>query len=88
MTELRRGGLIRGGTTILWTFDCSVGNQEIFFYSVSWVSHFHNIIYRKWSTVDGKCQKIFRGHRDTILCIEVLENVLCTGSKDASCKSE
>jgi len=47
-----------------------------------------NIIYRKWSTVDGKCQKIFRGHRDTILCIEVLENVLCTGSKDASCKSE
>jgi len=31
MTELRRGGLIRGGTTILWTFDCSVGNQESFF---------------------------------------------------------
>ena len=60
MTELRRGGLIRGGTTILWTFDCSVGNQEIFFYSVSWVSHFH---------IHVLCISIF----DTInsYCIEV-----------------
>ncbi|XP_071129514.1 F-box and WD repeat domain containing protein 10B-like [Mytilus edulis] len=41
---------------------------------------------RKWSTKDGKCQKIFRGHRDTVLCIEVVENLLCSGSKDGACK--
>lgn len=41
---------------------------------------------RKWSTKDGKCQKIFRGHRDTILCIEVVDNLLCSGSKDGACK--
>ncbi|XP_052263005.1 F-box and WD repeat domain containing protein 10B-like isoform X1 [Dreissena polymorpha] len=41
---------------------------------------------RMWSVNTGHCLKIFRGHRDTVLVIRVLGNILISGSKDKSCK--
>ncbi|XP_062599393.1 F-box and WD repeat domain containing protein 10B-like [Saccostrea cucullata] len=41
---------------------------------------------RMWSVETGTCKKIFRGHRDTILTILVLDDYLASGSKDNSCK--
>ncbi|XP_052785780.1 uncharacterized protein LOC128221253 isoform X3 [Mya arenaria] len=41
---------------------------------------------RMWSVNTGHCLKIFRGHRDTVLIIRVLGDILISGSKDKSCK--
>lgn len=41
---------------------------------------------RMWSAETGTCKRIFRGHRDTILTILVLDDYLASGSKDNSCK--
>ncbi|XP_060555980.1 F-box and WD repeat domain containing protein 10B-like isoform X2 [Ruditapes philippinarum] len=41
---------------------------------------------RMWSVHTGHCLKIFRGHRDTVLTIRTLGDLLISGSKDKSCK--
>ncbi|XP_013384756.1 CMT1A duplicated region transcript 1 protein [Lingula anatina] len=41
---------------------------------------------RCWSLETGACQRIFRGHQDTILCLLVVKGRLASGSKDGSCK--
>ncbi|XP_045213694.2 uncharacterized protein LOC123564291 isoform X3 [Mercenaria mercenaria] len=41
---------------------------------------------RMWSVNTGHCLKIFRGHRDTVLTIRTLGDLLISGSKDKSCK--
>lgn len=41
---------------------------------------------RMWSINTGHCLKIFRGHRDTVLTIRILGDLLISGSKDKSCK--
>ena len=43
-------------------------------------------IFRMWSVNTGHCLKIFRGHRDTVMAIKVLGDLLISGSKDKSCK--
>ena len=44
------------------------------------------ILSRKWSLETGKCQTIFRGHRDTILCLKVYNDKMISGAKDRMCK--
>lgn len=41
---------------------------------------------RCWSVDTGECIRIFRGHRDTVLSLLLLDNSLASGSKDGSCK--
>ncbi|XP_029639067.2 CMT1A duplicated region transcript 1 protein-like isoform X1 [Octopus sinensis] len=41
---------------------------------------------RCWSIDSGRCQKIYRGHRSTVLCVRLFKDAVVSGSKDASCR--
>ncbi|XP_060063470.1 F-box and WD repeat domain containing protein 10B-like [Ylistrum balloti] len=41
---------------------------------------------RMWNMETGKCMRIFRGHRDTILTVMVYGDYLVSGAKDNCCK--
>ncbi len=41
---------------------------------------------RKWSLQTGKCQRIYRGHRDSVMCIQICDEMMVSGGKDNMCK--
>ena len=41
-----------------------------------------------WKISTGHCLKIFRGHRDTVLTIKVLEDLMISGGKDNACRGK
>ena len=43
---------------------------------------------RMWKISTAHCLKIFRGHRDTVLTIRVLGDLMISGGKDNACKGE
>ncbi|GAB1599970.1 CMT1A duplicated region transcript 1 protein-like [Argonauta hians] len=42
---------------------------------------------RCWSLENGECQKIYRGHRSTVLCVSLFKNMVVSGSKDGTCRA-
>ncbi len=50
------------------------------------VSGSYDTSIRKWSLETGKCQRIFRGHRDTVTCLKVHNDKVVSGGKDCMCK--
>ena len=42
--------------------------------------------HRYWSLETGKCQKIYRGHTDTVLCMQICGDMMVSGGKECHCK--
>ena len=57
-------------------------------YMIYVYTYIYCVLCRMWSVNTGHCLKIFRGHRDTVLTINVLGDLLISGSKDKSCKGD
>ena len=43
-------------------------------------------VYRGWSLETGRCEKIYRGHSDTVTCLEICEDKMASGARDNHCK--
>ena len=44
------------------------------------------LLSRCWSLQSGKCERILRGHADTVTCMKLFEDHLVSGARDHMCK--